>query len=223
MNPNSTYNKTNNNILKNSSISYKNNLSMYGKNTSSFFKKNKDNINEDNNSVDYNYYFYNTIDYFPQGNNTSSEKDFNSNINKAGSTAICFNSTKNKNKKLSRNMSQDCIYLFGQNKIIYKNEKSKNSKDILGQKYELSKTPFIDYNNEFNPYKTKSKLKKNFIFFKNKGNRYENYSEIKQEYIFKIRRMFENKKNVNYKYEYLPSQKSVKTIIRKNKIFGLFD
>ena len=217
--------KKNKNILKNSSILFRPNISLYGKNTSSYFRNN-DNTTFDNNgetSVDYNNYFYNTIEYFPQGNNSYKENDFYNNIHKASSTTNFFNSDKINKKKLLRNISQDCIYLFGQNKIIYKNskDKSRNNKDNIALNSEIQKTPFIDYNNEFNPYKTKYKLKKNFKFYKDKTKAYENFSEMRQEYIFKIRKMFENKKNVKYQFEFLPSHNTVKTMVRKNKIFDL--
>ena len=217
---NSTFNKfsKNKNLFKSASMFFKPNISTSGKNTSSFFNNYYDNKNFDDNSVDYNHYFYNTIDIFPQGNKSSLDKDVN-NFNKAASTTNCFSNSKN--RKLFRNISQDCIYLFGQNKIIYKNKnvRSRNNINALGQKSEIGKTPFIDYSNEFNPYKTKYKLKKNFEFYKDKTKPYENFSEIKQEYIFKIRKMFEKNKNVKYKYEYLPSHKSVKNIVRKNNKF----
>ena len=223
INPNATFNQFHNKtLLRNSSISYGPNLSMYGSTKKFNNNTTLDNNNNNNdNSIDYNNYFYHTIDCFPQGTSTSSDKDFNSNMNKCSSTSTFFNNNK-RNKKLLRNISQDCIYLFGQNKIIYrnKNDKSRNN-DILGQKPEIQKTPFIDYSKEFNPYKTKYKLKKNFEFYKDKTKAYENFSEIKQEYIFKIRKMFENKKNVKYHFEYLPSHKTVKTMVRKNKIFDL--
>ena len=222
-NQNSTYSQfhKNKNILKNSLISYGSNISLNGKNTSSYFNKNNDNNSLDDNSIDYNNYFYHTIDYFPLGNNTSTEKDFNSNINKFANTSNFLPKSKNKNKKLFRNISQDCIYLFGQNKIIYKNknDQSRNNGNIYKQNSEIQKTPFIDYNKDFNPIKTKYKLKKNFEFYKDKTKLYENFSELKQEYIFKIRKMFENKKKVNYKYEFLPSHNTVKIMIRKrNKL-----
>ena len=223
--PNSTFNQFHKNktLFKNSSSIFKPNISMYGKNTSSFFNNYYDNKNYDDNSVDYNHYFYNTIEFFPQGNNSTTDKDYNNNINKAASTTNYFSNSKN--RKLLRNISQDCIYLFGQNKIIYKNknEKSRNDMFGFGKKSEIQKTPFIDYSNEFNPHKTKYKLKKNFEFYKDKTKAYENFSELKQEYIFKIRKMFENNKNVKYKYEFLPSHKSVKNIVRKNNIFGFFN
>ena len=44
---------------------------------------------------------------------------------------------------------------------------------------------------------------------------------MRQEYIFKIRKMFENKKNFKYQFEFLPSHNTVKTMVRKNKIFDL--
>ena len=222
MNPNLTYNKFNINksLLRNSSISYNPNISMYGKNTSSYFNKKNDLLNEEDNSVDYNEYFYHTIDYSPLGDNTCVEKDFNTTINKASSTTNFLTNSKNKNKKLNRNNSQDCIYLFGKNKIIYKrkNERSRNAINF-GQKSEVQKTPFIDYNNDFDPYKTKSNLKKNFEFYRDKDKVYENFSELKQDYIFKVRQMFESKKDVKYIHENLPSHKSVRNIIRKNKVF----
>ena len=219
INPNTTFNQFHNKaLLRNSSISYGPNLSMYGS-TKKF--NNNTTLDNNDNSIDYNNYFYHTIDCFPQGTSSSSDKDFNSNMNKCSSTSTFFNNNK-KNKKLLRNISQDCIYLFGQNKIIYrnKNDKSRNI-DVLGQSSEIQKNPFIDYSQEFNPYKTKYRLKKNFEFYKDKTKAYENFSEIKQEYIFKIRKMFENKKNVKYHFEYLPSHKTVKTMVRKNKIFDL--
>lgn len=226
LNPSSTYNKFHNKkiILKNASISFNPNMTTHGKNTSSYFNKNNDISNDEENSVDYNDYFYNTLDYLPQGNNTISEKDFNTTMNKLASTTNCIsNSKNNRNKKSFRNISQDCVYLFGKNKIIIKNkkEKSRNYMNIIGQKSEVKKSPFIDYNKEFDPYKTKSYLRKNFDFYRDKNKPYENFSEVKQEYIFKIRKIFENKKNVKYRYENLPSHKSVKNIIRKNKIFEI--
>ena len=222
LNPSLTYNKFDRNktILKNPSVFYNPNISMYGKNTSSYFNKKNDLLNAEDNSVDYNSYFYHTIDYLPQGDNNSLEKDFNTTTNKAVSTTNFFSNSKNKkNKSLYRNISQDCIYLFGKNKIIYKNknDKSRNINNI-GQKSEVLKTPFLDYNKEFDPYKTKNYLKKNFQFYRSKDKVYDNFSEIKQEYIFKIRKMFESKKDVKYKHENLPSHNSVRNIIRKNKI-----
>ena len=204
--PITTYNKLykNKNYLKKSLISFKPNTSVYGKNTSSFFMINNDNNNknEDDNSVDYNHYFYNTIDHFPLGNNTSWGKDF-----------------KIRNKTLVKNISEDCIYLFGKNKIIVKNKnESRNHINNLGQESESQKTPFIDYNKEFNAKKTKRKLKKNFDFYKDKNKPFENFFEMKQDYIFKIRKMFEKNKIVKYKYENLPSHKSITDIVRKNKI-----
>ena len=205
--------------LKSSSLTFKPNSSIYGKNIT-FLNKNDDNVNDEDKSIDYNDYFYHTIDFIHQGNNSYSEKDFNITLNKASSETNYINNLKNniKNKKLYKNISQDCIYLFGQNKIIFKNknEKSRNEMNIE-QKSEIQKNPFIDYNKEFNPYKTKMKLKKNFEFYRDKTKIFENFFEGKQEHIFKIRKMFENKKNIKYKYEYLPSHKSVNIIVRKKK------
>ena len=122
-NPKSTDNnlkkKTN---LKSSSLTFKPNYSIYGKNIT-FLNKNDDNINDEDKSIDYNDYFYHTIDFIHQGNNSYSEKDFNTTLNKASSETNYINNLKNniKNKKLYKNISQDCIYLFGQNKIIFKN------------------------------------------------------------------------------------------------------
>lgn len=217
LNQRTIYNQYKKNV-KNSSILFNPNISMYGKNTSSYFRNNIDNTTLDNNgdtSVDYNKYFYHTIDYFPKENNANKEYDYYKKISKTSSTINIMNNDKNNNKKLLRNISKDCIYLFGKNKIIYKNrnEKSRNNKRLNS---EIHKTPFIDYNKEFNPYKTKYKLKKNFKFYKDKIKEYENFSEIKQDYIFKIRKMFENKKKVKYQFEFLPSHNTVKTMIRKN-------
>ena len=225
---NSTFNKFHKNktFFQNSSMPFNPNISRYGKNTSSYFKDIDINKNIDDNSVDYNHYFYNTIDFFNHGNNTSTEKekDFNidnsANYNKSPTSSF-FAPLSNKNKKLLRNISQDCIYLFGQNKIIYKNKnnKSRNKMNLFEQKLEIQKTPFIDYNKEFNPYKTKYKLRKNFEFYKDKTKEYENFSELKQDYIFKIRKIIEkNNKKIKFKHDFLPSHNSVKNIIRKNNI-----
>ena len=195
---------------RNSSMLIKPNISLYGKNTFLFNKKYNDNNKSDNNldnSIDYNSYFYNTINYFSKGNKNFKEKDKN----------------RIKSRKLMKNISQDCIYLFGQNKIVYKNKKEKtrnNNMDILGQNSEIQKTPFIDYNKDFNPSKTKYKLRKDYEFYKDKNKAYENFSEFKQEYISKIRKMFEKHKDVKYHYEYLPSHYTVKTMVRKNKIYN---
>ena len=90
---------------------------------------------------------------------------------------------------------------------------------LFEQKLEIQKTPFIDYNKEFNPYETKYKLRKNFEFYKDKTKEYENFSELKQDYIFKIRKMIEkNNKKIKFKHDFLPSHNSVKNIIRKNNI-----
>jgi hypothetical protein len=161
----------NNNILKNSS-EIKNSInSVNSKNTNNFHKSYSNdpyrNIfeNENDNSIDYTNYFYHTIDYFPPGNHN--EKD--SNLKKYSSTSNCYFSTKN-NKNLIKNISQDCIYLFGKNKIIYKNKKSNYRKNfkMIENKVDIQKNPFIDYNPDFNPSKTKHRLKKNFEFYKDK-------------------------------------------------------
>ena len=91
---------------------------------------------------------------------------------------------------------------------------------MIENKVDIQKNPFIDYNPDFNPSKTKHRLKKNFEFYKDKTKEYENFSEKKQEYIFKIRKMFENKK-MKYQFNKLPSHNFVKTIIRKSKEFVL--
>ena len=92
-------------------------------------------------------------------------------------------------------MSKDCIYLFGKNKIIIKNKNDKNKYiDTLSQNYDNSKTPFIDYDSDNNPYKIKSKLKKSLGFFTKTNVR--NFTQIKQEYIIKIRRKLENKQHI---------------------------
>ena len=216
--------KKNKNILKNSSILFRPNISLYGKNTSSYFRNN-DNTTFDNNgetSVDYNNYFYNTIEYFPQGNNFKKKMIFIIIFIKHLLQQIFLIVIKLIKKIIKKYFSR--LYLFiWTKKIIYKNskDKSRNSKNNIALNSEIQKTPFIDYNNEFNPYKTKYKLKKNFKFYKDKTKGYENFSEMRQEYIFKIRKMFENKKNVKYQFEFLPSHNTVKTILRKNKIFDL--
>ena len=117
-------------------------------------------------------------------------------------------------------MSQDCIYLFGQNKIIMMNKNEKNKyPNTLSQNYDNTKTPFIDYDSDFNPKKIKYRLKKSFEFFKSKN--FRNYAEIKQEYITKIRNILENKTKIKYQFESLPSHNSVKTIIRKKNKFEI--
>ena len=168
----------------------------------------------DGNTVDYNNYFYHTVDSFPQGTTSENcEKDFYNN-----STSYNNLHTENKKRKLLKNMSQDCIYLFGQNKIIMMNKNEKNKyPNTLSQNYDNTKTPFIDYDSDFNPKKIKYRLKKNFEFFKSKN--FRNYAEIKQEYITKIRNILENKTKIKYQFESLPSHNSVKTIIRKKNKF----
>lgn len=216
-------------FIQNSSISFNQNISRYGKNTSSCHNINDNNKNIDDNSVDYNHYFYNTIDFCLQGNNTSSEKDKDLNLNNTiynKSPTINYKniiSSTNKNNKLKRNISQDCIYLFGQNKIIYRKKINiNNKKNLFEGNSEIQKTPFIDYNNEFNPYKTKKRLRKKFEFFKDKSKEYETFSELKQDYIFKIRKMIEkNNKKIKLKNDFLPSHNSVKNIMRKNNIIKL--
>ena len=170
----------------------------------------------DDNVVDYNNYFYHTLNSFPQGTTSENcEKDFYNN-----STSYNNVNSENKKRKLLKNMSQDCVYLFGQNKIIIlnKNEKKKYP-NSLRQNYDSTKTPFIDYDSDFNPYKIKFRLKKRFEFFKSTD--FKNFAEIKQNHIIKIRRLLENKTNIQYKFESLPSHNSVKTIIRKKKKFEM--
>lgn len=170
----------------------------------------------DGNTVDYNNYFYHTVDSFPQGTTSENcEKDFYNN-----STSYNNLHTENKKRKLLKNMSQDCIYLFGQNKIIMMNKNEKNKyPNTLSQNYDNTKTPFIDYDSDFNPKKIKYRLKKSFEFFK--SNNFRNYAEIKQEYITKIRNILENKTKIKYQFESLPSHNSVKTIIRKKNKFEI--
>jgi hypothetical protein len=219
MNKSSTFNQfSNKQLLKSSSFSLKPNLSM---NASSmkFYNSTLDN-NKNDNSVDYNQYFYHTIDCFPQGTISTTDKDC-LNKNKTSSTINFYSHDKKSKKKLFRNISQDCIYLFGKNKIIYKNkkDKSRNDMDVSCQKSENEKTPFIDYNKEFNPYKTKNILKNKYEFYKDKTKSYETFAEMKQNHIYRIRKMFEKKKNVNYRFACLPSHKTVKTMIRKKQKF----
>ena len=215
INNNIRQNQFNRNIIRNSSMKYNKNKSINGNNNHSLIRKCIDNTFPDNNddSVDYNSYFYNTINSFPYWNNNYTEKECNKNNGKGISSSInIFNNTNS--KKLVRNISQDCIYLFGQKKIIYKNKRNGNKNKI-----EIQKTPFIDYNKEFSPSKTKYKLRKNCEFYKDENKHFENFSEVKQDYVMKIRKMFEKNKKIKYQHEYLPSHNIVKTMIRKNKIF----
>lgn len=209
-------NQFNRNILRNSSMKYNTNISMSGNNNYSLNPKYNDNTFPDNidDSVDYNSYFYNTINSFPYGANNFTEKEYYRTIGKGTPT---INSLYNTNsKKLLRNISQDCIYLFGKNKIIYKNKRNRNGDK---NKIEIQKTPFIDYNKDFSPSKTKYKLRKDCEFYKDESKHFENFSELKQDYIMKIRKMFEKNKKIKYQHNYLPSHNVVKTMIRKNKIF----
>ena len=220
-NHNSTFNQFHNKTLfKSSSLSLGPNLSING----SLMKgnNNKTTLDNNDNSVEYNQYFYHTMDCFPQGTICSTDKDC-LNINKVSSSVNIFSPDKKKNRRLLRNISQDCIYLFGQNKIIYKGkkDKSRNNTNTLYQKSEIQKTPFIDYDKDFNPRKTKYKLKKDFEFYKDKTKDYDIFAEMKQDHVYKIRKMFESKKNVEYRFGCLPSHKSVKIMIRKKKKFDL--
>ena len=217
INKNIRQNQFNRNILRNVSMKYNANISINGNNNYLLIRKYNDNTFPDNNddSVDYNSYFYNTINSFPYGNNNYNEKECNKNNGKGTLSSINFFNNSN-SKKLIRNISQDCIYLFGQNKIIYKNKKKRNGDK---NKIEIQKTPFIDYNKEFSPSKTKYRLRKNYKFYKDENKHFENFSEMKQDYIMKIRKMFEKNKKIKYQREYLPSHNIVKTMIRKKKIF----
>ena len=186
-----------------------------GKKTNRLLKgrRNKEtfDVNEEN-TVNYNNYFYHTLDSFPQGTTSeNNEKDFYN-----YSTGYNELYKENKCRKLPKSMSKDCIYLFGKNKIIIKNKNDKNKYiDTLSQNDDNSKTPFIDYDSDTNPYKIKSKLKKSLGFFTNTNLR--NFTQIKQEYIIKIRRKLENKQHIKYHFEWLPSHKSVKIIKRKKQ------
>ena len=217
INKNIRQNQFNRNIIRNASIKYNSNISINRNNNYSLNRKFNDNTFPDNNddSVDYNCYFYNTINSFQYGNNNYTEKECNKNNGKNTLSSINF-FNKSNSKKIIRNISQDCIYLFGQNKIIFKNKRNRN---LDKNKIQIQKTPFIDYNKEFSSSKTKYRLRKNCDFYKDENKHFENFSEKKQDFIMKIRKLFEKNKKIKYQHEYLPSHNVVKTMIRKNKNF----
>ena len=194
------------------------NINFDRKNTIISLKHNYDkdtfDINDEN-IVDYNSYFYHTLDSYPLGTSSENyENDYYSKINNSSANNNLH--TENKNKKLIKNISEDCIYLFGKNKIILKDKKEKNNnRNFLRKNYEISKTPFIEYDFDFNLKKTRNKLRKNYKFFGN--NKIYNFTELKKEYIYKVRRMLENKTNIDYQFKSLPSHYSVKNIKRKKK------
>ena len=177
-----------------------------------FNKSNNQNIEVEKNNeklINYRNYFSHTMDSFMQKTTSDNyEKELTTNKSTA-----CNNIQSNqKKRKLLKNISQDNIYLFGENKII-NNKKDKNKQlGLLTQIYKNIKSPFKDYE-DFNKYKTKIRLKKNFPFFRT--NEVTNYNVIKQEEIEKIRDMYEKEKNIEYKFCFLPSHYSIKKIVRK--------
>lgn len=175
--------------------------------------KNSQNIESDKNNenlIDYKNYFSQTLDSFVQGS-TSDNYEKELITNKSNSF---YNIQSNyKTRKLLKNNSYDYIYLFGQNKIIKSGGKRKKNHLSLATQIDKNiRSPFKDYE-EFNPKKTKIRLRKNFNFFRT--NDFQNFVDIKQEYIAKIRSMYEIKKKVKYKFCFSPSHYSVKNIIRK--------
>ena len=179
------------------------------------FKEILDDVKLDN-SIDYNDYFYHTSNNFPQGTTSDiNEKDLNTNT--ANKTTPYNNMhNQNKNRKLLKTMSQDCIYLFGKNKIVlnHKNIKNKYTENS-NQNSDNNKTPFIYYELDFDPHRTNTRLKNRFEFFK--SDTFQDFTIIKQEYINKIRRMLEGKNSFKYHPRFLPSHNRVKTIIRKKE------
>ena len=202
--------------IKTSNIAFKINKPFVGRSAKIPLtsNNNQESIDKkDDNTIDYNNYFYHTVDNFPQGMISENyDKELNTNvINNSTSYNNMF--TESRNKKLLKNNSQDCIYLFGQNKIVLRNKKDKNKyPKSITQNYDKIKPPFIDYEKDTNPYKIRIRLKKNFEFFKAD---FEDFSEIKREYILKTRKLFDIKHNIKYKFGYLPSHDYVRTIIRK--------
>lgn len=206
------YNYKNRRNVRNKQFLGKRKYFLRGQNT---FKEILDDVKDDN-SVDYNEYFYHTINNIPQGTASDiNEKDLNTNtaINKTTSYNHMFSA--NKNRKLLKSKSQDCVYLFGQHKIILKNKNTKNNYTELATQNSdnNNKTPFIYYEIDFDPIRTKSRLKNRFEFFK--YDNFQDFTIIKQDYVSKIRRIFDDKNNFKYHPGYLPSHNRMKTIIRK--------
>ena len=176
--------------------------------------KNEPLDSKEENSIDYNTYFYHGLESFPKGINSEKYENYLYNNNNTTSNKNIY--SKNKKRKLLKNNSEDFIFVFGKNKIIKKDKNFKNVySNTLSENQDNTKSPFIDYNQGHNPNKIKNRLQKNFQFYKNIE--LGNSDFEKQEYIIKIRKLFENKKNIQYNYEYLPSHHSVKTMIRKRE------
>lgn len=206
------YNNRNLKSVKNKQFLAKRKYFLQNQNT---FKEILDDVKDDN-SVDYNEYFYHTVNNIPQGT-TSDINEKESNINTAINKTTSYNRmfSANKNRKLLKNMSQDCVFLFGQNKIVLKNKNINNNyTEIATQNSDNSnRTPFIYYELDFDPHRTKSRLKNKFEFFKYKN--FQDFTIIKQDYVSKIRRKLDDKNHLNYHLAYLPSHNRMKTIIRK--------
>ena len=168
--------------------------------------------NDKNNEdiINYKNYFSHTVDSFIQ---KTTPDNYDKELTTNKSTSINNIQSNKKKRKLLKSISQDHIYIFGQNKIIIKNKKEKNKQlGLLTQIYNNMKTPFKDYE-DFNRNKTKIRLKKNFNFFR--ANEIKNFTVIKQEQIDKIRDLYEREKNIDYKFCFLPSHYSVQKIARK--------
>ena len=179
-----------------------------------YVNKSNNQMSENNknneNVINYKNYFSHTVDSFIQ---KTTPDNYDKELTTNKSTSINNIQSNQKKRKILKSISQDHIYLFGQNKIIINNKKEKNKNlNLLTQIYNNMKTPFKDYE-DFNRNKTKIKLKKNFNFFRT--NEVRNFTVIKQEHIEKIRDMYEKEKNIEYKFCFLPSHYSVKKIARK--------
>ena len=116
------------------------------------------------------------------------------------------------------------LNIFSYSAIVSDND---GSAFVSKSEFEALKTDFANQINNYQSsidgkidgaiasYLAGIKLQKNYKFFGN--NKIYNFTELKKQYIYKVRRMLENKTNIDYQFKSLPSHYSVKNIKRKKK------
>lgn len=124
------------------------------------------------------------------------------------------NTTSSNNKNLGRHNSDNMIFLFNEGKLVVADKKNYELNNKIFD--EDKKGPYMQYITGFNKSKILDELKQNNHFFKNKKIEHR-LMKVNLEFFLKRNLIFNNvsKNHVRYRPKEQPSEKSVRTIVRK--------